>query len=78
MKQFTALAAVIFALVALAHLFRVIRRSVVTISGTEIPMWVSVVAILFAAVMALMLWRESRTGPVYLRTGPGLPPQMVR
>ena len=56
-----ALVAVIFlALIALMHLFRVALRSQVTIGGTDIPMWMSVVACIFAGGLAIMLWRESR------------------
>jgi hypothetical protein len=56
-----ALVAVIFlALVALGHLFRVALRLPVTVGGTDIPMWMSVVACIFAGGLAIMLWRESR------------------
>jgi len=53
--------AVIFlALVALMHLFRVVLRSQVTVGGTDIPIWMSVVACIFTGGLAIMLWRESR------------------
>ena len=56
-----ALVAVIFlALVALGHLVRVALRLQVTVGGTDIPMWMSVVACIFAGGLAIMLWRESR------------------
>ena len=63
MKPFTTLAAAIFALIALAHLYRVVRRLAVTIAGTDIPMWVSIVGIIVAAGLAVMLWREARGVP---------------
>jgi uncharacterized membrane protein YhdT len=56
-----ALVAVIFlALVALGHLVRVALRLQVTVGSTDIPMWMSVVACIFAGGLAIMLWRESR------------------
>ena len=56
-----ALVAVIFlALVALVHLFRVALRLQATVGGTDIPMWMSVVACIFTGGLAIMLWRESR------------------
>jgi len=56
-----ALVAVIFlALVALGHLVRVALRLQVTVGGTDVPMWMSVVACIFTGGLAIMLWRERR------------------
>lgn len=56
-----ALVAVIFlALVALGHLLRVALSLQLTIGGTDIPMWMSVVACIVVGGLAIMLWRESR------------------
>ena len=60
MKPFTKLAAVLLGLVALAHLYRVIRPFEVVIAGSVIPQWVSVVGLVIAGVLSVMLWRESR------------------
>ena len=59
-KPFTTIAAVIFALIALVHAYRLVRGFEVVVDGTALPQWVSVVGVLLAALMALMLWRESR------------------
>jgi hypothetical protein len=61
MKPFTTLAAVILALVALAHIYRLVAGWEVVLSGHSIPMWVSWVATLVAGGLAVMLWREART-----------------
>jgi hypothetical protein len=60
MKPFTTLAAALFAIMALAHLYRLVRGCEVVVSGTMIPIWVSVVGLIVAAGMAAMLWREAR------------------
>jgi hypothetical protein len=60
MKPFTTIAIVIFALIALAHLCRLVWGCEVVVSGTVIPMWVSVVGLIVSAGLAVMLWRESR------------------
>jgi hypothetical protein len=60
MKPFTALAVIIFALVALVHLFRLIWGFEVVVGGTMLPQWVSLPGLIIAAGLAIMLWRESR------------------
>jgi len=60
MKPFTTLAAALFAVIALAHLYRLIQPFEVVIGGTALPQWVSIVGLVIAAGLALMLWRESR------------------
>lgn len=62
MKPFTAIAAAIFAIVALTHLCRIWQGWEVTVAGTIIPMWGSYVGIVLAGGLAVMLWRESRPG----------------
>jgi len=59
-KPFTYIAALIFALIALVHLLRLIFGWVVTIVGADVPMWGSVVALVFSGVLAAGLWWESR------------------
>lgn len=61
MKPFTLTAAILLAIVALAHLYRLIRPFDVTIAGEAIPQWVSVVALIVTGGLSLMLWRESRS-----------------
>ena len=60
MKPFTTLAAAIFGLIALAHLFRLVKGFEVVVSGTSIPQWVSIAGLVVAAGMSMMLWREAR------------------
>ena len=60
MKPFTRLATVVFALVALIQLVRVVLGWEVSIAGVAIPAWASVIACLVAAVLAVMVHRESR------------------
>jgi hypothetical protein len=67
MKPFTTAAIVVFSLVAALHLTRIVLGwrvflgdSVVAIGGTSIPMWVSYLGVAIPAVLAVMLWRESR------------------
>ena len=60
MKPFSAIAAVVFVLVALAQLLRLILGWPVVVNGINIPLWASAIACLFAAVLAVMVWREAR------------------
>jgi hypothetical protein len=60
MKPFTTLAVLLFAIIALAHLFRLVHPFAVVIAGTTMPQWVSILGAIVAGGLALMLWRESR------------------
>lgn len=60
MKPFTTIAVAIFALIALAHLYRLIAGFEVVVAGCTIPQWASVAGLIVAAGLAVMLWRESR------------------
>jgi hypothetical protein len=60
MKPFTTLALIIFALMAFAHLYRLLRPFEVVVAGNVVPQWVSFPALLVAALLALMIGRESR------------------
>lgn len=60
MKPFTTLAAVLLGIVALAHLYRLIRPFEVTIDGWQLPQSVSIVALIVTGGISLMLWREAR------------------
>lgn len=59
MKTGSMLAIVLFALVALAHLVRVILGWEVTVAGEIIPQWVSVIGVLVPGTLASMLWKEA-------------------
>ena len=60
MKPFSAIAAVVFALVALAQLLRLVLGWSVVVNGINIPLWASSIACLVAAGLAVMVWREAR------------------
>ncbi len=60
MKPFTTIGAVVFALVAIAHLLRLIFNWVVTIDGITVPYWVSILGLLIPAILAVMLFREAQ------------------
>jgi predicted Co/Zn/Cd cation transporter (cation efflux family) len=60
MKPFTTLAIAIFALIALAHLYRLVRPFEVVVDGGAVPQWASIAGLVVAGGLALMLWRESR------------------
>ena len=60
MKPFTGVTLVILALVAIMHVLRLLLGWSVTINGTDIPMWVSAVAFVITAGLAVGLWRETR------------------
>jgi hypothetical protein len=63
MKPFTFLAVVILALVALMHVVRLALAWTVVINGVDIPVAVSPFLAAFAALLAVMVWREARGRP---------------
>jgi hypothetical protein len=58
-KPFTMVTVVVLAVVAIAHALRLIFGLSVTLGGAEIPMWVSVVALVVAAAGDWDLARKS-------------------
>jgi hypothetical protein len=60
MKPFTAIAAVLLALIAMLQLLRLILAWPVSVNGVLIPVWVSAIAFLVTAGLSVMLWRERR------------------
>jgi hypothetical protein len=59
-KPFTTIAVLVFALVALLQALRVVLGWDVTVNGTSIPSWASVIAVVVAATLAFKVWREMR------------------
>ena len=59
-RPFTLIAALIFALIALIHVYRLFTDFQVVLGSHVIPMWVSYVAIVVAGGLAIGLYRESR------------------
>jgi hypothetical protein len=60
MTRPTLIAAVLLALVAVAHLLRMLLNMEATIGGVAVPMWVSVIATVVAGGVAILLWRDRR------------------
>ena len=60
MKPYTTAASVVFTLVAIAQLLRFALGWTVIINGYFIPLWMSAVACLIAATLAVMIRREAR------------------
>jgi hypothetical protein len=59
-KPFTMLAVVIFAVIALLHAYRLVTHFHVVLGSHDIPMWVSYVGVLIPALLAFMIYRESK------------------
>jgi hypothetical protein len=59
-RPFTTIAAILFAIAALLHIYRLFTHFQVVMGSHEISQTVSIVAIVVAAVMAWGLYRESR------------------
>jgi hypothetical protein len=60
MKTGTLLAMILLTLVAIAHVLRLVFATEVIVAGTPVPQWVSAVAVVVPAVIAWLLWKESR------------------
>jgi len=60
-KPFTILAAIIFAIIALAHLYRLFTYFQIIAGSHTIPMWVSYAGVIIPGILAVMLFRESRS-----------------
>jgi hypothetical protein len=58
MRSVSLLAAVVFALVAIAHLLRLVFQVEVLIGGVSIPMWVSVFATVIPGGLSVALFRQ--------------------
>lgn len=59
-RPFTLIAAIIFALMAVVHAYRVFTHFQIVAGSHALPMWLSIVAIVVTAVLAIGLFRESR------------------
>lgn len=57
------IAALIFALICVAHLIRVATRVQIIFADVTIPLWPSLVAALATGALAAWLWSLSRPGP---------------
>jgi hypothetical protein len=59
-RPFTWVAATIFAVMALGHLYRLFTHFQLIIGSHTIPQWVSIVGLVVAAFLSWMLCREAR------------------
>ena len=64
-RPFTWIAAAIFALMAVIHIYRIVSPFEIHVGSATIPMWVSIVAAIVTAFLSWMLCREARgtSGP---------------
>ena len=60
MKPFTAIATLVFLLIAILQLLRFTLRWEVTVNGVTVPVWLSGIASVIMAGLAVMVWREAR------------------
>ena len=59
-RPFTLIAAMIFALITVLHAYRLITQFQVTAGNHTLPLWLSIVGIVVAGILAFGLYRESR------------------
>ncbi len=64
-RPFTWVAATIFGVMAVVHLYRLFTHFQIVIGSHSIPEWVSIVALVITAFLSWMLCREARgtSGP---------------
>jgi len=55
-------ASVVFGIFAIGHIARLLKHAQVTIGSIEVPMGLSWVALIVAAVLSIWLWRLSSRG----------------
>ena len=60
MKPAALAAAIVFAVVALAHLLRLVFQVEMVVGGTMVPMWASAVGVVLPLAIVVFLWREQR------------------
>jgi hypothetical protein len=60
MKPATMISMLFLAMLAAAHLLRLVLGVEVIVGGMLVPLWVSVIACVVPAGLAVGLWRESR------------------
>jgi len=60
MKPVSLIVSVLLLLVAVIHLVRILFGVEVIVAGAVVPMWMSLVGCIVTAVLAVLLWQESR------------------
>ena len=61
MKPASFVVAVLLDLIAVVHLLRIVFHTEVIVSGWVVPMWVSGVGCVAAAVLSVLVFREARS-----------------
>jgi len=59
-KPATMLSMLVLAMVAVGHLLRLVLGVEIRVAGVLVPLWVSVIACVEPAGLAVALWRENR------------------
>jgi hypothetical protein len=59
-KPFTTIAIVVFAVICLVHILRIVFGWEAEVNHMVIPIWISGVGALLAALLGFMVWKESR------------------
>lgn len=60
MKPASTITAILLLVIAVAHALRLVYGWQVIVADAVVPMWASAVGLLVAAVLAFLVWRESR------------------
>ena len=60
MKPVSLIVSVLLLLIAVIHIVRIVFHVEVIVAGAVVPMWMSLVGCIVTAVLAVLLWRESR------------------
>ncbi len=61
MQTGSLLAIIVFTIVALAHLLRLVDGTQIVVGSTSIPMWVSILGVLAPGLIAIQLWKETKS-----------------
>ena len=59
-KPFTMIAVLLFAVMALLHVYRLVTHFQIILGSHTIPIWASYVGVVVAGGLALMVYRENR------------------
>jgi hypothetical protein len=60
MKPAALVATIFIALIAFVHLVRLVLHVEVTVGGSPVPMWTSMIALVFTGGLAILLYKENR------------------
>jgi hypothetical protein len=61
MKPASLIVSILLGIIALAHVLRYVFHTEVIVGGRVIPMWISVVGFVAAAVLSVLVFREARS-----------------